>query len=132
MSSIKSRLWTEQQSWSRRQKLQRRTFQPTVEALEIRCVPAGDVVLQWNAVALNAEVVDHTPGAGVPGAGLGVNAGPVRAARALAIVQAAIYDAVNAVDGTSTPYLFTGKAQPGTSLEAAAAEAGHDTLVALY
>ena len=123
--------------WNRKAKASKRScpkasFRPRLETLEARCVLSADVVLAWNAVALNAEVVDHTPGAGVPGAGLGVNGGPVRSARALAIVQSAIYDAVNAVDGSYTPYLFDGKAKPGTSLEAAAAEAGHDTLVALY
>src|SRR5262249_9019953 len=35
-------------------------------------------------------------------------------------------------DGSYTPYLYAGRAQPGTSMEAAAAQAGHDTLVAMF
>lgn len=107
-------------------------FRPRLEAFEDRCLLSGDMVLFWNAVALNAEVVDHTPGAGVPGAGLGVNAGPVRSARALAIMHTAIFDAVNALDGSCAPYVFQGKVKFDASMDAAAAEAGHDTLVALY
>lgn len=92
----------------------------------------GDAVLRWNSVALNAEVVDHTPGAGVSGAGLAVNPGPTRAARALAIVHIAIFDAVNAIDGTYAPYVLKTKAPKGTSLEAAIAQAAHDALVGVY
>src|SRR5262249_8395101 len=69
-----------------------------VEALESRCVPSADPVLDWNAVALNAVMIDHT----LPG---GTQTGPARTARALAIVHAAIYDAVNSIDGSYTPYL---------------------------
>jgi hypothetical protein len=112
------------------------SFQPRIETLEDRCLLSatgqGDAVIRWNNVALNAEVVDLTPGAGVPGAGLAANPGPVRAARALAIVQAAIYDAVNSIDGTYEPYLVQTRAPGDASLNAAIAQAGHDTLVALY
>lgn len=100
---------------------------------------ATDVVMQWNAVALNAVAIDHTPAelglrrfSDQPGAGALAQAGPTRAARALAIVHAAIYDAVNSVDQTHTPYLVQKNGPRGASLQAAAAQAAHDTLVALY
>ena len=101
-------------------------MQPRLEALEDRCLLSGDAILQWNAVALDAVANDYAVG------GITDQVGPTRTSRALAIVHTAMYDAFNAVDGSYTPYLFTGHAQAGTSAEGAVAQAGHDTLVALY
>jgi hypothetical protein len=58
--------------------------------------------------------------------------GPGKTARAFAIVHAAIFDAVNSIDGSFTPYLTTIKVARGASLEAAVALAAHNTLVALF
>src|SRR5262249_43516162 len=52
--------------------------------------------------------------------------------RALAMVHAAMYDAVNAIDRRFTPYAVTAAAAPGASPQAAAAAAGHAVLLALY
>src|SRR5262249_23312435 len=49
-----------------------------------------------------------------------------------AITQAAVYDAVNAIDGSFEPYHAVVQASHGASLEAAAAQAAHDTLAALF
>ena len=49
----------------------------------------------------------------------------------LAIVHAAIYDAVNAIDGTHKPYLLDIHAPPDASQAAAAATAAHHVLVGL-
>ena len=49
----------------------------------------------------------------------------------LAIVHAAIYDAVNAIDGTHEPYLLDIHAPPDASQAAAAATAAHHVLVGL-
>ncbi len=57
---------------------------------------------------------------------------PPMAARNLAIVHAAIYDAVNAVERTHRPYRFRGDAPAGASAEVAASLAAHRALVALY
>src|SRR4051794_31629316 len=88
----------------------------SVEQLESRCVPTTDMVLQWNAVALDAVkndyAIGHTPD----------QAGPTRAARALAIVHMAMYDAVEAVDGSYSPYLVDAKAPKGASMDAAIAQ----------
>jgi membrane-associated phospholipid phosphatase len=81
-------------------------------------VLSGDMVLRWNE-ALFATVQAVSPPN--PAAG-----------RAAAIVQAAVYDAVNSIDGTHTPYLADIPAPSGASEEAAAATAAHDTLVALF
>src|SRR5262249_61327026 len=51
--------------------------------------------------------------------------------RQLAIVHTAMYDAVNAIDHTHTPYLVDTTAPPGTSAEAAAAAAAYRASVSL-
>jgi hypothetical protein len=48
-------------------------------------------------------------------------------------MHAAMYDAVNSIDGTHHPYLIqTREISPGTSEEAAADAAAHEVLIALY
>ena len=89
-----------------------------VEPLEDRCLLSANVVLEWNQLALDA--IRQT------------NANLLLASRALAITQAAVYDSVNAIDGSFAPYFAHVHASRGASLEAAAAEAGHDTLAALF
>jgi hypothetical protein len=90
--------------------------------------PAGsDVVLEWNEIACEAARVDH--GIGAPG----LQFGPTRTARVLAIESTAVFDAVNAIDGSYAPYLVKDvKASKGASIEAAAAQAAHDALASLY
>jgi hypothetical protein len=100
-------------------------FKPRVEALEDRCVPAVDVILEWNAVMLQANAVDHSTGAPEEG-------GPTLTARAFAIVSAAMYDAYNSIHPIGDPYLTVAPNADHASSEAAVAQAGRDTLVALY
>lgn len=78
-------------------------------------------VLQWNRTLL---VIVRTAGA---------QPATVHATRSFAIMHAAIYDAVNAIDRTHRPYLvrLSGLPRDG-SQEAAAAAAAHQVLVALY
>jgi len=88
---------------------------------------ATDVVMEWNAVAIEAAKQDHAIGAP------GLQFGPTRTARALAIESIAVYDSVNAIDRSCTPFLVSDvHASAGASIEAAAAQAAHDTLSALY
>jgi hypothetical protein len=83
-------------------------------------------VLDWNKHALDA--LANPPTAGTPGAGMPP---PVQAVH-LAIVQGAVYDAVNAIDGGREPYLEGLPAVPGSASESAAtATAAHDVLVAV-
>lgn len=103
-----------------------RSKQLVLETLEDRLVLSADVVLEWNRMALDAMVNDSYLGSSAK------QAGPDRASRALAIVQGAVYDAVNSIDGSYDPYLIKVKASKGASLDAAAAQAAHDALVALY
>jgi hypothetical protein len=50
----------------------------------------------------------------------------------MALVHVAMFDAVNAIDRSYEPYAAHVKASRGASMEAAAAQAAHDTLAALY
>src|SRR2546421_1264438 len=89
-----------------------------VEPLEDRCLPSADVVLQWNQLAVHAVGQARVT--------------PVVGSRALAITQAAVYDAVVAIDRSFEPYHAHVHASRGASPEAAAAQAAHDTLAALF
>jgi membrane-associated phospholipid phosphatase len=77
-----------------------------------------DVILRWNETTLQAIKTAHTP--------------PPQAARQLAMVHAAMYDAVNSIDRSHHSYRFEVTAGPGASAECAAAVAAHRVLVALY
>src|SRR5258708_26853704 len=98
----------------------------TLEHLEERCLLSSDMVLQWNAVAIEATKQDHALGAP------GIQFGPTRASRALAIVQGAVYDAVSSIEREYTPYLIQLNAPRNASIDAAVAVAAHETLVDLY
>ena len=78
-------------------------------------------VVQWNRTLL---VIVRTPGAQSP---------TLHPTRSFAIMHAAIYDAVTAIDGTHEPYAVTlTGTSPNASQDAAAAAAAHEVLVALY
>jgi hypothetical protein len=79
----------------------------------------GELILLWNEAALDAIRIANTS--------------PPAATRHLAILHASIYDAVNGILRTNTPYLVTGEDVPASaSIEAAAATAAHDVLSVLY
>jgi membrane-associated phospholipid phosphatase len=81
-------------------------------------VPAdADVVTEWNAVALRSIRAMSMP--------------PPRASRALAILHAAIYDAVNGIARTHEAYLVHSTVPASASMEAAASGAAHRVLVML-
>jgi hypothetical protein len=78
----------------------------------------ADVVTDWNQTAIRAVLA-----AGAPGA---------IQSRNLALVHAAMFDAVNAIDRRHEPYAVDLKANPGASQEAAAAAAAYGVLTRLY
>src|SRR5438445_12280635 len=90
--------------------------------------PLGDLpgqsvnpVVQWNRTLLS---IVRTPKA---------QPATVHPTRSFAIMHAAIYDAVNAIDRTHQPYAVRVPGQTrDASPEAAAAAAAHELLVALY
>jgi PAP2 superfamily len=82
---------------------------------------ALDPVIQWNRQLLQ---IVRTPGA---------QPATVHPTHSFALLHAAIYDAVNAIDQTHTRYLIHVRgASRAASKEAAAAAAAHDVLSALY
>lgn len=91
-----------------------------------------DTLHRWNQIAINASGLDHTPVAPGETRTFGEQLGPARAARAMAIVHIAIFDAVNAIVGGYQAY--TGVAAKGAapSLDAAISQAAHDSLIALF
>ena len=103
---------------------------PVTAASPVDAGHAHDPVLKWNEIALDAVVDDHSGTFGAPEQG-----GPTRTSRALAIAHIAVYDAVNAIVGGHEPYLPVGlpaATRSRASVDAAVAQAAHDTLVVLY
>jgi hypothetical protein len=86
----------------------------------------------WHEIALHTSALDHTPVAPDEPRVFGEQFGPPRTSRALAIVHIALFDAVNAITGGYQSYTHLPSAPADTSLDAAIAQAAHDTLVALY
>src|SRR6202048_636338 len=77
-------------------------------------------VVQWNRILLG---IVRTAGA---------QPATIHPTHSFAIMHGAIYDAVNAIDGTHKPYLVRLGASHFASQEAAAAAAAHEVLVKLY
>jgi hypothetical protein len=92
----------------------------------------GHMVLRWNDVAIDTSGIDHTPVAAGETRVFGEQLGPGRSARAMAIVHIAIFDAVNAIAGGHESYTGLRRVTEPTSMDAAVAQAAHDTLVALF
>jgi hypothetical protein len=93
--------------------------------------PLG-MVRHWNQGAIDASGLDHTPVASGETRVFGEQFGPTRASRAMAIVHIAIFDAVNAISGQYRSYTGLPAAAGNTSMQAAIAQAAHDTLSALF
>jgi hypothetical protein len=89
-------------------------------------------LVYWNQIAIDASGVDHTPVAPGETRVFGEQLGPGRASKAIAIVQIAVYDAVNAIYGQWRSYTGIAPASRGASVDAAIAQAAHDTLVAMF
>jgi hypothetical protein len=90
------------------------------------------MVRHWNEVAIDASGLDHTPVANGELRVFGEQLGPARASRAMAIVHIAMFDAVNAISGHYRRYTGLPAAARNTSMEAAIAQAAHDTLSVLF
>jgi hypothetical protein len=86
----------------------------------LRTAESGQPVIDWNRILLS---IVNTPGA---------EPANIQPTRNFAIVHAAIYDAVNAIDRTHEPYLIDVRAPRDASETAAADAAAHTALVGLY
>jgi membrane-associated phospholipid phosphatase len=81
---------------------------------------ATNVVVEWNRTLLT--LVQTT----------GAQPATIQPTRDFAMMSAAVYDAVDAIDPDHPQYLLNLKAPRGASQSAAAAEAAHDVLVAMF
>jgi hypothetical protein len=82
------------------------------------CNPAlagADAVLEWNEIAASLTAPSGFEGA-----------------RRFAIVQLAVFEAVNSITGAYEPYLGTIERNPAASPDAAAVQAAYDVLKAFY
>jgi hypothetical protein len=86
----------------------------------------------WNTIAIDAAGLDHTPVAPGDSRVFGEQIGPGRSSRAMAIVHIAIFDAMNAILGGYNGYSGITPGPAGASVDAAIAQAAHDTLAAMY
>jgi hypothetical protein len=89
---------------------------PALVALGLPAVARANAVTDWNLIASNAIVVT----AGQP---------PPVSALSFAMVQGAVYDAVNAIDRGHQPYLVQPPSNPTDSKEAATAASAFRVLV---
>src|SRR5947207_15156602 len=87
-----------------------------IASLKVAC---ADAVTDWNAIASTSIVTN----AGQP---------PPVSALSFAMVQGAVYDAVNAIDRGHQPYLAQPPSNPTDSMEAATAAAAFRVLVGLF
>jgi hypothetical protein len=100
-----------------------------------------EMLRHWTHVGIDASGLDHTPTSnarlalvdeGDNDRVFGHQLGPGLASRAIAMVQMAVFEAVNAIDGDYESEIGLDSALLPTSVEAAIAAAAHDTLVALF
>jgi len=86
----------------------------------LRATADGDVLIDWNRVATEVIAAD-TP-----------YQNPGMASRTLAMVNLAMYDAVNQIAPVHQPFYAHAAAPVGVSPEAAAAKAAHQVLSSIY
>ena len=93
---------------------------------------AAHWVGHWNQIAIDASGLDHTPVGPGETRVFGEQLGPGRSSRAMAIVHIAIFETINAQRRRYQSYIGLPRQQERFALRAAIAQAGRDTLVALF
>ena len=93
-------------------------FALTMTAVFEATAAKADVVSDWNTIAVNTFVANKQ--------------NPFAQGRYVAIVQLAVFEAVNSITGEYTPYLGTLPSRPWASPEAAAIEAAYKVLNAYF
>src|SRR5260370_28905859 len=97
------------------------TIAPSAEPSVVSSAPSVNPVIEWNRTLL---AILRTAGAQPP---------TIHSTRSFAILHASIFDAVNNIDGTYSPYLVRlSDVWRLASQPAAAGQAAHDVLVTLY
>ena len=89
----------------------------TAALLSMSQIASADVVTDWNTIAVSTVSADTLNN---------------RQSRDMAMVHAAMFDAMNAIRPYYTPAMVPITAKGYASREAAAAQAAHDVLVALF
>jgi len=89
----------------------------TAALLGVPQIANADVVTDWNTIAINTVSAERVNN---------------RQTRDMAMVQAAVFDAMNAIRPYYTPAIVLITAKGYASREAAAARAAHDVLLALF
>lgn len=87
-------------------------------------------ILHWHEMALTATGIDHMPPV-YRVLATHEQFGPLRASRAMAIIHIALFEAVNAIEGGYESYIDLAP-NSRASMQAAIAQAAHDTLAALF
>ena len=83
-----------------------------------------DSLHRWNRIANDASGFDH--------GNARQQLGPGRSSRALAMVHIALFDVINALGGNYESYMGVQPPRGALSIDAAIAQAAHDTLIALF
>ena len=94
-------------------------------------VRVGNVVQEWNAAALNA-IRDWRGTTNDPKPGTTFTSEPPKVARNLAMIQGAMFDAINAIEPRYEPFVYTAQAPSGLSSQVAAAAAAYQVASKLY
>ncbi len=93
-------------------------------AIIVACSPphwaVGDIIDDWNNITIQVIRNDTS------------QPGPTFGSRNMAMVHAAMFDAINSISETHTPYRLDLPAPPGASREAAGIQAAYRVLVGLY
>src|SRR5215510_14410696 len=93
-------------------------FATVVAAAFVPAPTRADIIIDWNVKSDEIAAQKQIP--------------PFNHSRGVAMLQVAMFEAVNAIEGRYLPYKLNLTADRNTSKEAAAAAAGHAILVALY
>ena len=91
-----------------------------VVACVVTVAVRADVIIDWNAVYCDVVKAD------------GASANPGWSSRAVGMLNAAMFDAVNSIENASAPFVVAVPSAADTSREAAAAQAAYRVLLNLY
>lgn len=104
----------------------------TDDVFQIAAKAPRKQLVRWNRISIDASGLDHTPVAPGENRVFGQQLGPGRASRAIAIVHIAMFEALNALDGSFQSFVGLYPATPKTLKDVAIAQAAHDALVAVF
>jgi hypothetical protein len=89
-------------------------------------------VARWNAASIDASGLDHMPSNQGPIHTFGQQVGPCRAARAIAIVHIAMFEALNSIDRRYQSFAGVPAYTKVANMPAAVAQAARDSLASMF